>query len=55
MEKQYNKICAMNIIKDIEEYLYTTTFGLANHYLLFIYDKSKALEGQLKDEINRRN
>jgi hypothetical protein len=45
----------MNIIRDIEEYLYTTTFGLTNHYLLFIYDKSKALQEQLKYEINRRN
>ena len=45
----------MNIIKDIEEYLYTTAFGLTNHYLLFIYDKSKALQVQLKDEVNRLN
>lgn len=45
----------MNTIRDIEEYLYTTTFGLTNHYLLFIYDKSKALQEQLKDEINKCN
>ena len=45
----------MNIIKDIEEYLYTTTFGLTNHYLLFIYDKSKALQEQLKGEVDRLN
>jgi len=48
-------LAKLNIIKDVEEYLYTTTFGLTNHYLLFIYDKSKVLQGHLKDELDRCN